>query len=335
MTVARIHLTSWLGSASLGQIDVVSGSWKVTDEAGVDVPGSIEFSVPATDKWIPVAPNHPLQGLGQRVWARVDQGDGFRTWGWYRLDRPTLAGSVVQCRGRGLLRDVQRYRLTQALQTTPAVTRSSVLRQILAGVLPVSIGLADKAAATATYSEDRLAAFWDIVESWPARAYMSEQSVVIVPAWDDANPGAPTVSLVDGVGETLVDVSPAADTDDPRNGYWVSNVPAGEEAAMVRSWVMPDGPMAWDGPYGRNPGFYSSPLLPADAATLVDVAQKMTRREVAVGSTVTFTAVPSVVCAVGDVAVIRSKRRGVNGTGRITSLQLTSSALTGTAAMLS
>lgn len=317
----------------LAEIDVVSRSWKVTDEHGVTLPGSIEFSVPALPKWIPVGADHPLQGLGQRVWAQVNQGDGWRTWGWFRLDRPKLAGRVVQSKGRGLLREVQRFRLTETVQTSAADTRIAVLRSLTAGVLPVAVdGVADSAMSTATFSEDRLAAFWSIVESWPARAFMRDQAVVIAPAWDDSNPGAPTVDLVDGEGGTLVDLQPSDDDADPYNAYWVSTVPSGSDPAMVRSWKMPDGPMRWGGPYGYNPGFYSSPLLTTEAQLLA-VAEKMTRREIAVGMTVTFTALPSTRASVGDVATVRSTRRAIDGVGRITTLQLTATALTGTVAM--
>ena len=58
--MATLDLTSWLGGTALGQIPVVSGSWKVSEESGVDIPGSIEFSVPATPDWIPVAPDQDL-----------------------------------------------------------------------------------------------------------------------------------------------------------------------------------------------------------------------------------------------------------------------------------
>ena len=36
------------------------------------------------------------------------------------------------------------------------------------------------------------------------------------------------------------------------------------------------------------------------------IAERMTRREVAVGTTVTFTATPTLECAVGDIATVRS-----------------------------
>lgn len=337
--MAKITLTSWLGGNPLGTIPVVSGSWKITDESGVTVPGSIEFSVPAVDDWVPTGPSHPLAGMGQRVWAQVDQGDGsgLRTWAWFRLDRPKRSGSVIQCTGRGLLRDVERYRFPLA-QTFPSGTsRSALVKALTLGVMPVVIsGVADSVTASpVTWEDSRIDALWDLLESWPARAEMREQVLTVLPAWNDASPGNPTVSLVDGPGGTLIDLTPSDDDTDPYNAYVVSTVPSGDEAAVVRMWTMPDGPMAWDGPYGRNPGFYSSPLNPTDPTALLAIGERMTRREVAIGRTLTFTAKPLVVAKVGDVATVRSSRRGVNGVGRITALQLTANALSGTVAMLS
>ncbi|PKQ20189.1 MAG: hypothetical protein CVT66_06295 [Actinobacteria bacterium HGW-Actinobacteria-6] len=335
--MAELQLTSWLGGTALGKIPVVAGSWKVTNQAGVQVPGTIEFSVPAVPEWIPTTDRHPLAAMGQRVWAQVDQGDGLRTWGWFRLNRPKLSGPVVQCSGVGLLREVERFRFPTSMQVAVGTSRSQLVRDLLAGIMPVVIsGVADSAtSALITWEESRISALWEVLESWPARGEVREQVLWVLPAWNDASPGDPTVSLVDGVGGSLVDLEPVVDDSDPYNGYVVSTVPSGEEAAVVRMWTMPDGPMAWGGPYGYNPGFHSSPLNPADPTKLLAIAESMTRREVSAGRTVTFIARPSLRAEVGQVARVRSTRKGVSGVGRITALELTRGALSGTVAMLS
>ncbi len=334
--MASIQLSSYLGGKKLAAIPVVSGSWKVTVESDVTVPGAIEFSVPAVDDWVPVGADHPLQGMGQRVWARVDQGSGWRTWGWYRLAKPSRDGSVINCTGQGLLREVERYRLTTSWQTVDTDTRAGVVKALLAGILPVVVsGIADEVLPVTTWEEDRLAAFWEVVESWPARAEIREQSVWILPAWSDTAPGAPTGALVDGEDGNLIDLVPGEDDTDPFNGYVVSTVPEGDEAAVVRLWTMPDGPMKWGGPYGHNPGFYSSPLNPTDPVKLLAIAERLTRRAVSTGQTLKFTARPDTQLSLGQVVTLRSSRRGVSGTGRVLSLELTRSALTGRVAVLS
>ena len=103
---------------------------------------------------------------------------------------------------------------------------------------------------------------------------------------------------------------------------------------MVAFWGMPDGPMAWDGPYGRNPRFHASSLNPTDRAALTAVAERMVRRDVATGVSLNFTARPDASRRPGDVVRVRSARRQVDGVGRILAVDLTSDALTGTVAML-
>lgn len=334
--MATLELTSFLDGVNLGEIPVVSGSWVVRQETGVTVPGSVEFDVPAEDAWIPLRPDHPLQGMGQRVRARVDQdGTGWRTWGWYRLARPKREGAVIRCSGAGLLREAERFRLTESWQTVTGNTRAGVLRALLAGVLPVVIdGVTDEAMPVTLWEEDRLAAVWEIIESWPARAELREQTLWVLPAWNDAAPGTPTGQLVDGAGGVLVELQPTEDNADPFNGYVASTVPAGDETAVVRLWTMPDGPMRWGGPYGRNPGFHASPLNPSDPAKLLAIAERLTRRAVAVGMTCEFTALPTARFELGQVVSVRSARHRIDGVGRILSLDLTRAALSGRVAML-
>lgn len=335
--MASVRLTSWLGGTFLGEIPVVDGSWKVTDQAGVKVPGTLDFSVPATAEWKPTTPGHPLAAMGQRIWAQVDQGDGWRTWGWFRAKRPKVSGSLVACQGQGLLCEIERFRFLTSVQPVIGDTRVQILKTLVGGIMPVVVsGVSDiYFSQPVSWEESRIDALWELLDSWPARAEVREQALWILPAWDDSNPGAPVVNLIDGPGGTLVSLDPADDDTDAYNGYRVSTVPAGDEAAVVRLWTMPDGPMKWGGPYGCNPGFQASPLNPTDPGALLAIAERLTRRDVAAGRTVTFTAVPSLVASVGQIARVRSVQSGVDGIGRITSVELTRSALTGSVAMLS
>lgn len=333
-----LELRSYLGGRDLGVIPVVAGTWALSDAAGVTVPGTIEFAVPATPEWLPVLPHHPLAGFGQRVRALVGwEGSALSTWGWYRLDRPVRSGSLIRCTGRGLLREVERARLTQTWQTTAGDTRAGVARALLAGLLPVAVtGVTDEALPVATWTDDRLGAFWEVVESWPARVAMAEQTVQILPPWDDAAPGSAVGGLIDGPGGTLLGLlEPAGNTNtDPYNGYVVSSLSEGDQPPMVGFWAQPDGPMAWGGPYGQNPAFFASPLNPSDEGKLRAIAERMTRREAASSASWTFQARPDPARRVGDVVTVRSSRQGIAGVGRIMSLTLTRSALTGEVVLL-
>lgn len=332
-----VEISSWLGDEFLGVLPVVSGSWEATDEAGTTVPGTLGFDVPNTPEWRPLTAGHALGSFGQRYRLRLGFGDELLTIGWWHAARTLASGNVLQASGRGLLRLVERARLTRPYQTATGATRAGVLAELLRGILPLEVdaALADEAIPVTTWEEDRLAAVWELVESWDARLMVDDSATVVaLPAWDDTSAGDPVGLLVDGVGGLLSDLQPAGDNtdEDPFNGYVVSTAPEGDETPVVAVWTMPDGPMAWDGPYGYNPGFFSSPLNPADPARLAGIAERMTRREVARQQRWSFVAALDPRFEVGDVVQLRHRRFGVDTTARILSLSFTRTSMTGTVA---
>ena len=333
-----IEVTSWLDGEPVATIPVVSGSWKITDTAGVTVPGTLEFSVPALDEWRPVSPDHPLAAFGQRFRVRLGNGEDWLTWGWFRAGRPALEGAVIKCVGAGLLRDVERSRFTRAYQSAAGATWRAVLADIVRGILPIDFedAPADGAQPVTTWEQDRLGAVWEIVESRPARMVVDESAtLVVLPPWDDEAPGDPIADLFDGEGGTLVEISPDGDSDeDPPNAYVVSTVPEGDAEPVTEVWTMPDGPMRWGGPYGWNPEFFASPLNPTDRVELRRIAQRMTLRAVAQGVRVGFVIRPTPLLEVGDVVHVRSVRHGIDGLARITNLSLTRTATAGNLVLL-
>lgn len=334
-----VEVTSWLDGELLGVVPVVAGSWKITDTAGVTVPGSVEFSVPATDEWRPLTAGHPLASFGQRYRVRVGYGDQLTAWGWYRATRPSQEGAVVQCGGVGPLRDVERARFTRPYQTASGQTWRAVLTDLLRGILPVTFddtAPADAAQPVTTWEEDRLGAVWEIVEARSARLSVDDTGTAVVSAaWDDTTPGDPVAQIVDGAGGTLVELSPDGDSDeDPPNGYVCSTVPDGDVEPITEVWTMPDGPMRWGGPYGFNPQFFASPLNPSDRMQLRGIAERMTRRAVAQQTRLGFRTIPDPRLEVGDVVYVRSARHQVDGLARVTNLALTRQALTGNVSLL-
>lgn len=319
----RVEVRVFLGGADLGVVPVVAGSWQVTDEADVTVPGTVAFSVPASREWIPTAAEHPLAGMGHRARVQVDG----TTFGWFRLSPARRSGDVLQVSGLGLLREVQRARLTQTWQTSSGQTRGQVVGQLLAGLLPVVLGLPDEPMPVATWMEDRLAAVYEVVESWPARLEVREQTVWILPPWPAS--GAPVGRLA-----LTGPLEPPGDAGDPYNGYLVRTVPVGDEQPVTAFWGQPDGPMRWGGPYGQNPAFFSSPVLAADPAQLLAVAERMTRRETAAATTYRFAAVPDPERRVGDVVTVEHSGQQIAGVGRIVALSLTRTGMSGQVVML-
>lgn len=333
-----VEITSWLGDEQVGDpLPVVSSSWKITDTAGVTVPGTVEFQVPAAEEWRPLLPDHPLANYGQRYRVRIGFGDQMLTWGWYRADRSQQQGVVIACSGKGLLREVERARFTRPFQTVTGATWQATVTDLLRGILPVTFeGVPNAVMPRTTWEEDRLAAVWEVIESRPARITIDDSATAVVsPAWNDLVPGEAVKELVDGEGGTLVSLQPDGDdNEDPPNAYVVSTVPEGDAEPIVEVWTQPSGPMRWGGPYGYNPAFFASPLNPTDRSQLRAIAQRMTLRAAAQQKRVAFVALPDPRVEVGDVVHVRSELNGVDALARITNLALSRQGMTGDAALL-
>ena len=343
----RFEVTSWRAGVQLGgPLPVVEGSWEVTDQAEVKVPGTVSFSVPNLPEWRPVGGDwqHPLALYGQRVRVRVgfNPATSLHQWGWYRLTSVAVAGATIQVQGQGLMRNVERGRFLTPFGVG-GWTRPYTLGRILQGIVPYSIATALGAPIlpSSLWERERLDAVWDIVETWPARLYVSDSGVVTVTTpWNDATPGAPVWAIVDGEGGNLVQLDPAQasgqDADQP-NAWVVSTQPQGAETRMTETWVQPDGPMRWDtvgNGYGQNPNFFESPLLPQNRMVLQQVARDRGARGQRLQTRFRFVALPDSRPHVGDVVTVRSAQHAVAGVGRVLSLALTRTALAGEVALL-
>ncbi len=329
-----ITFDAWGGGRHLGVIDEISsGSWSLTDEADVEVPGSISFDVPNTPRWSPTHADHPLRPNGVRIRAQVGVGNEQVTWGWYRLDDTRPAGWMRRCTGRGLLSELDRQELQAPYQAPAAQGRSLVLFDLLLGVLPYAIvGLSDEPGG-GTWERKRIEGFWDTVRAWRGRAYVdSSATVVICPAWDDANPGPHVWALTDGDGGNLSSFEPA-ETHQPYNAF-VMTATAENQDAITETWYLPDTELAWGGLYGFRPGFISGAHLPRDPWALRYLAEVETRRQLRFWDTYTFETPFDPRPEVGDVVKVSSTRQGVSGLARITALTLTRSTLAGKVTML-
>lgn len=313
----QIEVSSWLGSKQMAVLPVVSHSWKVADEVDVKVPGSVEFAVPNEPEWRPLTPDHPLARFGQQLRVRVNERGEWVTLGRYRLIGCTPSGGVLQVRGLGLLHILERARLMTSLQTG-WVTKRAALDAIVGGLLPLSVTAWGGSLPPRLWEPQtsRLAAFWELLESWPARAYVDDLGVLCVaPPFTE---GVPLYTIAEGVD--LSEIEPVPDDRDPFNAYVVSTQPEGGAAPLSVSWGITSGPMSYYGPYGLNPGFYSSPLLPDDRSVLEDIARTMTQRQVRQAHAVDFTVPFDPRMEAGDQVRVTSPSHGIDGTGRIVSI---------------
>lgn len=342
----QLIVSSWLGSDHLGRVPVVDGSWEVTDQAEVRVPGALRLSVPAElstsmaggfdgrTNWVPTTPDHPLARWGQQLQVQVLVDGTLVHLGWYRITRTVKSTSVVNVEAVGLLRNLERARLVSPLTLDAGLWFGDIVRRVVGGVFPVRIAVADSGGwGSRSWDEDRLGALREIVDARPARMYVDEsRTLVVASPWTDREPAQ--LTLHDGDGGTLIDIGGIADDRDPPNGYVVTATPEDTSIPPVTDWWgIPSGPAAWDGPYGRNPAFYRSPLLNPDRDSVRAVAQQMTLRAQRAAAQVDFEAVFDPRLEVGDVVHMRHRRRGVDAIGRIMTLRHAKKTTRGTVAL--
>ena len=244
------------------------------------------------------------------------------------LGRTTAESVLVHGGQRVTLEELQ-----APYQAPAAQGRSLVLFDLLLGVLPYAIvGLSDEPGG-GTWERKRIEGFWDTVRAWRGRAYVdSSATVVICPAWDDANPGPHVWALTDGDGGNLSSFEPA-ETHQPYNAF-VMTATAENQDAVTETWYLPDTELAWGGRYGFRPGFISGAHLPRDPWALRYLAEVETRRQLRFWDTYTFETPFDPRPEVGDVVKVSSTRQGVSGLARITALTLTRSTLAGKVTML-
>ena len=323
-----IEVTSWLGGVGLASLPVVEHSWKVTDEADVEVPGTLEMSVPNIPAMRATHPEHPLARFGQELRVRLNAGGTWLNLGRYRLTGTTPTGDVIQVRGQGRLRNLERSQLLTSLETGWGDTRTQVLQRIVGGVLPVWVSAPDTLCPPRTFEPrtTRLDALHELVETWPARAYVDDLGVLcVVPPWQDTQP---LYTL-----DAFEAVAPVPDDRDPYNAFVVTSRPEGGDAPLTVSWGIPEGPLRFGGPYGENPGFYESPLLGVDRDHLEEVARLMALRQTRLARSIDYTMPLDPRQQVGDRVHVVAPAEGVDGPGRIVSIAHTQSRTSGRVAL--
>lgn len=311
---------SWLGATSLGKVPVVAGSWSIEEDESRQVPGRVTFDVPAKAKWVPLTADHPLANYGQqlRVQVGVRLPEGGTEWvaeGRWRIVSAIPVDDVVQVTAVSLEQLIEWDRLTEPVRVT-GPTRADGLNTLMAGVLPVLVrATSNPAMGPLPVDRERIQGVRDLLDAWPARSYVDEAGTFIVEdAWGDTVP-APVWST-DG----RLRSSAPADTDaQVFNGYVVSTVPEdGVTAPVSEVWVMPSGPMQWGPPYGRRPGFFASPTLPANRDTLQTVAKNLTLRSVRRGRNVQVVTLPDPRIVRGDVVHVVDHAKQLDMVGRVT-----------------
>lgn len=309
----RIMVESWRGSELLSDnVPVVSA----TEEGKRDsrVPELVTLTVPRVDRgfsWSPVSDDHPLAANGQRLRIQlgIDIGNGQTEWfqrGWFVITDSETNGDTVTVRAAGLLYLIDEARLVSPFQ--PSGNLVGTLRGLVEPALTVVVdaGLPNRSVPSGiNYDEDRLGAVLELLDGWPADAYVTEDGYLLVTSATQST--TPVLTLTNGEGGTIISASGASTRDGAYNVVVARGTAAdGGQVQGVAYNRTGNSAKSLDGPFNPLPVpyYYSSPLLTtvnqcnAAARTVLARLQRSTSKEFAVEM------VPNPAVQLGDVVSV-------------------------------
>ena len=294
-----VELEAWYAGQFLGVIPHADAS--ITWTAGSLITGQLKFEAPKASAWYrelplavryvnhgsdpddPAVTSDPIGADGQRV--RVKYGirrPGGRdvAWvqlGWFRIDTAKPDGAMVQVSAPDVMDPVQRARfpVPQVLDKTWFSYRNS-LDVLLYPLVPfVVVGVPDRAlTVTKSWERERLDAVQELLDSWPARGRLDESGTLVIEPTNSVPEIGPEIRT--GVDGNASSIEPIANPDAGFNACVAIGRDANGQDIQGIAYLT-EGPRRWDGPYGRNPGFYASDML-TTAAQCRDVARATLER---------------------------------------------------------
>lgn len=268
------RVSSWQGTElRAADIPVAGGSLRVSRDQ--QVPEILNLQVPEHAdgfNWVPLtSTEHPLARYGQQLSVEIHVSDGYTQDPWVtRLGSFPIQDwnnddeGIVSVTGFGVLQLAADDRLPEATSPEPDGTLASEFRRLMPAGVPVDIDetLVDRAAPRSfVWDEDRLAALYEITDSWPARILADgEGGVRVLPVISSR--AEPVIMFSDGDEGTVVK-APRSDTRDKAyNAVVARGTGQGPDAPPIQAEAkVTEGPMSVDGPYGVVRRFYASPLI--------------------------------------------------------------------------
>lgn len=199
--VVHVAVESWLGGTLLAEEVPVASAAEEGDRS-LRVPERLTLTVPRRYRgvnWSPYGADHPLGADGQRLRVQLGIGvaGGAVDWfqrGWFLIQDAKPSGDVVTVNAVGLLALIEEARFVSPFQ--PSGTLVSTLRALLepAVTVVVDASLSDRAVPSGiTWDDDRLACVEQLLDAWPADAYVTSDGYLLALA--AAVPSAPLVDL--------------------------------------------------------------------------------------------------------------------------------------------
>lgn len=270
-----VRASAWRGGQLLAEsIPLTSG--RLTADVSLAVPERVSFTVPRWDgrDWAPGEDvDHPLARYGQYVQLAIVMTStltGFeyetQLGRFYIQDwQYDSARGLVNVEALGVLQRAAEDRLPSPLAPRSGGTLVSEFRRLLPSGLAVAIdpSLTNRGCPRSMeWSEDRLAALYEIADAWPARLRTDQWGqVALLPTLPEVP--TPVVTLKDGKGGTVVGTARTDSRDQAYNRVVVraSNTDAPNKAPIQAVVDQATGPMRVGGPYGVVTKFWSSPLI--------------------------------------------------------------------------
>jgi hypothetical protein len=258
------------------------------------VPERVTFSIPRTDRgvsWSPVRDEHPLAANGQTLRVKLGVGLAYTEVEWFQrgvflIQDSAAEEDTVTVNAVGLMTYLDEARLVSPFQ--PTGTLVSTLRALIEPALTVAVdaALVDRAVPAAiNFDEDRLGAVMELLDAWPADAYVDPGGFLqVVKATQSSTP---LLTLTDGVGGTIITASGSSTREGAANVVVARGTAADGGQVQGQAYDTTGGPKSYGGAFNALPvpRFFASPLLTtlaqcdAAAATMLARLRRSTGRE--------------------------------------------------------
>lgn len=310
--VLHTRVRSILQDSVLADDIPVVGGGLVADRS-VRVPEQLTLSVPRLvdgERWDPAgSTDHPLAPYGQTV--VVELGVELTTneieWiqrGEYLIRECTVDGDNVTVGAVGLLALIDEARLTTPFQASG--TFKSTIRALVEPALTVTFDddlPTDRTvpAASLTVDDDRLGALLEVLDAWPADAYVDSTGVLYIAPSSDSS--STVLSLTDGDGGTVISWAGTASRDGAANVVVARGQDAaGAQVQGVAYDTSGSSPTRYGGPFSPLPVpfFYESPLLSTQSQCRSAAAAILRRRQRSTSRMLSASCVPHPALELGD-----------------------------------
>lgn len=313
-----VGVESWLGGQLLASSVPVDTAGEETDR-GVNVPERVTLTVPRLKDgydWSPNSATHPLAAKGQRLYVKLGIGlsQGRVEWfqrGQFLIYETDTDDDTVTVQAVGLFELINQARLISPFQPTGGLV--ATLRSLIEPALTVLVdsSLTDRTPpGSINYDEDRLGAVNELLDAWPATAYVDPAGFLRVTAPTQST--SAVLSLTDARSGTVITATGSSSRAGGANAI-VARGTASDGSQLQGVAYITSGPDAYGGPYNplAVPFFFQSPLLTTQdqctlaAKTIRDRRQRQTSREFSIVT------VPNPTIQVGDVVAVTSARLGL------------------------